>query len=206
MRHTLIIILALLTITSSQVALSRYKTQFLTEIESFRPRLPDKITEKLVTKIARTYTVESSYTNKVVDLDNVFSNCHLDFEINLVQSSILPASDHLINHIIVGGLLIPGQEPVQRKNDLWAANVGVVLEKDFRTVYSLVFDLRVHYDKESFLQKLGVDLDVDDRTLVNAIFYNKCLDLAKNLMSLEVISIDEKKDDLAIEKQSLDKL
>jgi hypothetical protein len=205
MRHTLIIILALLTITSSQVALSRYKTQFLTEIESFRPKFLDKNTEKLVTKVAKTYTVESSYTNKEVDLDNVFSNCHLDFEINLVQSSILPASDHLINHIIVGGLLIPGQEPVQRKNDLWAGNVGVVLEKDFRTVYSLVFDLRVHYDKESFLQKLGVDLDVDDRTLVNAIFYNKCLDLAKNLMSLEVISI-EKKDDLVIEKQSLDKL
>ena len=189
--------------SSSQISLSSYKNQFLTEIESFKPKIEDKNTEKLVTKIARTYTVESSYTNKVVDLDNIFDTCHLDFEINLVKSSILPASNHLIAHIIVGGLIIPGQKPVQRKNDLWAANVGVALEKDSKTVYSLIFDLKVHFDKESFMQKLGQDLDIDERVLVNSIFYNKCLEISKTLMSLEAISNSTEKKEAKTLKKNL---
>ena len=184
MRNTLIIILIVLNISSSQLDFGSFKDQFLLEIEKFKPNLTDKNLEKIITKIARTFTVEYSHTNKIVDLNNIFANCHLDFETKLVKSSTLPASNHLIAHIIVGGLLRPGQKPVKRKNDLWAANVGVVLKKDSQHVYSLIFDLKVHFEKSTFIQKSGLYLkDIDERILVNSIFYNKCLDIAEKLMS-----------------------
>ena len=120
------------------------------------------------------------------------SNCHLDFEINLVKSESLPASDHLINHIIVGGVIIPGEKIIENKNDLWAGNVGVVLKKDSQFVYSLIFDLNVHFDKDSFVKKSGDYLkDIDEEILVNSIFYNKCVDIAENLLTGEFEYINE---------------
>ena len=96
----------------------------------------------------------------------------------------MPASDHLISHIIVGGLIIPGEEQKQTKNDLWAADVGVVLEKDSESVYSLLYRLTVHVDKDSFALKSGLDLtEVDEEDLVNSIFYNECLEIAENQMA-----------------------
>ena len=146
--------------------------------------------------------VQSSYTNKVVDLNHIFNTCHLDFEINLVKSDVLPASNHLIAHIIVGGLIIPGQEQKPIKNDLWAANVGVVLENDLNTVYSLIYDLKVHFDKKSFVEKSGLDLDnISEETLVNSIFYNKCLEIAEKEMS-QYIVIDDEKIKKDLEKKS----
>ena len=192
MRYNLIIVLIIFSICSSQLSLDNFKEQFLIEIEKFKPILTDKNTEKLMTKIAKTYTVEYSYTNKVVDVNNALSNCHLDFEINLVKSASLPASNHLINHIIVGGVIIPGEEIIENKNDLWAGNVGVVLKKDSEYVYSLIFDLRVHFDKDSFVKKSGDYLkDIDEEILVNSIFYNKCLDIAENLLTGESEYINE---------------
>ena len=118
------------------------------------------------------------------------------FEINLIESEDLPASNHLIAHIIVGGLIIPGQEYKPRKNDLWAGNVGVAIKKDSETVYSLVYDLRVHFDKTSFTEKAGVDLsEVDEELMVHSIFYNKCLEIAEKEMEPIKISIEEKQID-----------
>ena len=68
------------------------------EINKFKPNYNDKILEKNINKFAKTYLVESYYTNKEVDLDLIHNTCHyLDFEIDLVKSEILPASNHLIN-------------------------------------------------------------------------------------------------------------
>ena len=184
MRNTLIIILIVLNISSSQLDFGSFKDQFLLEIEKFKPNLTDKNLEKMITKIAKTYFVEERHTNKVVDLNHILANCGLDFETKLVKSSTLPASAHLINHIIKGGLIRPGQQPVRTKNDLWMAYVGVVLKKDSQHVYSLLFDLRVHFEKSTFIQKSGLYLkDIDERVLVNSIFYNKCLEIAERVMS-----------------------
>ena len=174
----------LLDIFYCQLPLSEFREQFLLEINKFKPNFEDKALEKIITKIAKTFLVETSFTNKVVDLDHILNTCHLDFEINLVESETFPSSDHLISHTIVGGFIIPGEEELkQNKNDLWAANVGVAIIKDSKTVYSLIYDLRVHFDKESFSQKSGLDLtDVDEYSLAYSIFYNKCLEIAQNQM------------------------
>ena len=176
----------------SELPIYKFKDQFIEEINKFKPDFGDKVLEKTITKIAKTYSVEASFTNKVVDLNNIFDTCHLDFEINLVKSEELPASNHLIAHIIVGGLIIPGQEYKPKKNDLWAGNVGVAIKKDSETVYSLVYDLRVHFDKTSFTEKAGVDLsEVDEELMVHSIFYNKCLEIAEKEMAPIKISIEE---------------
>ena len=157
-----------------QLPLSEFKEQFLLEIKKFKPNFEDKALEKMITKIAKTFLVEKSFTNKVVDLDHILNNFRLDFEINLVKSETLPSSNHLINHIIIGGLLRLVEQPKPNKNDLWAANVGVAIKKDSKNVYSLVYDLRVHFDKQSFAQRTGLDLtDIDEYTLAYSIFYNK---------------------------------
>ena len=180
----------------SELPIYKFKDQFIEEINKFKPDFGDKVLEKTITKIAKTYTVEASFTNKVIDLNNIFDTCHLDFEINLVKSEELPASNHLIAHIIVGGLIIPGQEYKPKKNDLWAGNVGVAIKKDSETVYSLVYDLRVHFDKTSFTEKAGVDLsEVDEELMVHSIFYNKCLEIAEKEMEPIKISIEEKQID-----------
>ena len=189
MNKSLIIFFVLLSLYSSQLLLNSFREEFLNEVNKFKPEFKDKALDKEITKIAKTYSVESYYTNQIVDLNHIFNTRHLDFEINLVKSKNLPASDHLISHIIERGLIIPGEDPKQTKNDLWAANVGVVLEKDSESVYSLIYDLRVHVDKDSFAQKTGLDLtEVDEEDLVNSIFYNECLEIAENQMAdIEIV-------------------
>ena len=172
--------------------LSLFKEQFIEEINKFKPDFGDKMLNKIITKIAKAYLVESSYTVKTVDLNNILNNCGLDFEVNLVKSQNFPASNHLISHIIVGGLIIPGQEYKPRKNDLWAWYVGVVLRKDSNHVYSLVYDLRVHFDKTSFIEKSGLDLsEVDERLIVQSIFYNKCLKIVETEIQSIMPNVEE---------------
>ena len=178
MKKFLLFFIMLLPLFSCQLPLNEFKDQFILEINKFKPNFGDKTLEKAITKIAKTYFVESSYTNKIVNLNNILDNCGLDFEVNLVKSETFPASDHLIAHIIVGGLIIPGETPKKNKNDLWASYVGVTLKKDETNVYSLVYDLRVHFEKSTFIEKSGLNLsDIDERDLVKSIFYNKCLEI-----------------------------
>ena len=193
MERSLILFIMIWSIYLCQLPLDKFKEQFLEEINKFKPDFRDKVLEKTITKVAKTYDVEASFTNKVVDLNNIFDTCHLDFEINLVKTENLPASNHLINHIIIGGLIIPGQEYKPNKNDLWAGNIGVAIKKDSENVYSLIYDLRVHYDKTSFTEKAGVDLsEVDEELIAYSIFYNKCLEIAEKEMTPIKISVDEK--------------
>ena len=104
----------LLDIFYCQLPLSEFREQFLLEINKFKPNFEDKALEKIITKIAKTFLVETSFTNKVVDLDHILNTCHLDFEINLVESATFPSSDHLISHTIVGGFIIPGEEELKK--------------------------------------------------------------------------------------------
>ena len=132
----ILILLIIIALFNCELPLYKFKEQFILEINKFKPNYDDKILEKNINKFAKTYLVESYYTNKEVDLDHIYYTCHLDFEIDLVKSEILPASNHLINQIIIGGVIIPGEEPTSIINDLWAANIGVVLEYNSNIVHS----------------------------------------------------------------------
>ena len=179
MKFTLVYLMMVLSLISCQ--LYSFKKEFTTEVEKMKPQIKDKSLEKIISKIASTYNVEMSNTMKTVDLKNILKTCHLDFEINLVKSKNLPASNQQIGHIIVGGLIIPGRPRPKIKNDLWKCTVGVAKAKGPNTVSLLTYYLSVHFDKTSFEQKAGVDLhDISERDLAKAIFYNKLLKVIKN--------------------------
>ena len=88
----------------------------------------------------------------------------------------MPASNHQINHINIGGLRIPGQ-PAKFRN-FWKGTIGVVLKNDKKdnSVYSLLYHLSVDFNKNNLQNDSGLDLsNIDERELVNYIFYNECL-------------------------------
>ena len=175
MKQEFIFFISLLSLFTCQ-SLGLFKEQFLLEINKFKPSLKDKNLEKIIVKIAQLYTVEYSHTVKTVDLKNIMKTCNLDFEIKLVQSDPLPASNHQINHINIGGRLIPGQTP--KYKNFWAATIGVVIKNngEFNSVYSLMYKLKVDFNKATFMKTAGLDLtSVDERVLVNYIIYNQCL-------------------------------
>ena len=177
MKQEFILFIALLSLFTCQ-SLGLFKEQFLLEINKFKPSLKDKNLEKIIVKFAQLYTVEYSHTVKTVDLKNIMKTCNLDFEIKLVQSDPLPASDHQINHINIGGRLIPGQTP--KYKNFWAATIGVVIKNngEFNSVYSLMYRLKVDFNKDTFMKTAGLDLtSVDERVLVNYIIYNQCLEI-----------------------------
>ena len=181
-----------------------FKKQFKAEVEKIKPEMADRALDKLINKVAKTYKMEWSHTIKAADLSNILKTCTSDFEVNLVKSPVLPASNHLIAHIIIGGLIIPGQEQVKRKNDLWRGSVGVVIEYGNipNTVYILTYELAVHFDRESFEKKAGTDLSsVDDRVLANAIFYNALLSIIeKEIKPIKVATIDRDPVDIKIDE------
>ena len=179
MKSALICLMMILSLISCQ--LYTFKDKFILEVEKMKPQINDKSLEKIISKIASTYNVEMSNTLKTVDLKNVIRTCHLDFEINLVRSKTLPASNHQIGHIIVGGLIRPGQPRPKIKNDLWRCTVGVAQAKGTNTVSLLTYFLSVHFDITSFAEKAGVDLTgINERDLAQAIFYQKLLKVIKN--------------------------
>ena len=106
-----ILFLALLSLYSFQ-SLGLFSEQFLKEINKIKPTAlyKDKVLSKMISKYFKLYKMEKSHTVKTVDLANIYKTCNLDFEVDLVQE-FLPASDHQINHINIGGALIPGQTP-----------------------------------------------------------------------------------------------
>ena len=158
-----------------------FKTKLIEEVNKLKPNIPDKNLEELILKVSKEYSVEISKNIKQVDKNNVFDSCSLDFEINLVQSKNLPASNHLIGHRIVGGLRIPGRPLPINPNDLWNCSLGVSVEKNNTIIELLIYKLSSHLNENTFneaCQKSGVSLkreEIDERTLANAIFYHKGL-------------------------------
>ena len=106
-----ILLLALLSLYSFQ-SLGLFSEQFFKEINKIKPTVlyKDKVLSKMISKYFKLYKMEKSHSVKTVDLANIHKTCNLDFEINLVKG-FLPASDHQIDHISIGGDLIPGQTP-----------------------------------------------------------------------------------------------
>ena len=141
---------------------------------------------KVITKYVRQYKVViESKTQKTVDLDNILDNCNLDFEINLVQSPELPASNHLINHVNICCLLIPGQ-PSNFKN-FWSCYIWVVIDgiEEPNKVYSLLYHLTVDFNLNNLYRDSGLDLDeIKEEDLAHYLFYLECLRIYDEELSL----------------------
>ena len=168
--------------------MEKFKEKLIQEINTLKPELDNKSLENSILLISKEYLVNSNKIIKEVNKQNVFENCNLDFDINLVQSKTLPASNHLIGHIIVGGLRRPGIHPPQNKNlnDLWRCSIGVAIEKDINIVELLKYELEAHLNEDTFNEacnkaKINIQKDnIDDRTLARAIFYHEGLKIIKN--------------------------
>ena len=141
-----------------------------------------------ILSLGKEYLVNYNKTKKIVEKKDVMKNCHLDFEINLVQSKTLPSSNSQIGHSIVGGLRRPGMNPAPKKhmNDLWKCTIGIAVEKDINTIELLTYFLDTHLNEDTFAEackKSGVNLqrnDIDERTLANAVFYHQGLNIIQN--------------------------
>ena len=167
-----------------------FKEKLIEEINKLKPNIENnKSLENSILSISQNYLVNCSKTLKIVEKADVMKNCSLDFEINLVQSKILPSSNHQIGHIIVGGLRRPGINPPAKKllNDLWKCTIGVAVEKDEKNIELLTYFLDAHLNEDTFKEacnKAGVNNiqrnDIEERMLANAIFYHEGLKIIKN--------------------------
>ena len=166
-----ILLLSLLSLYSC-VSLGLFASTFLKEIEKFKYVITNDYLDRALIEHVKKIKIGKESTLKNVDLAHVMNTCHLDFEIELVESFWLPASNHQINHINIGGALEPGQTPHYK--NYWKATVGVVLENTVEPnhVYSLLYHLTVDFNKYKFETELGVSLDIDELDLVHAMFYH----------------------------------
>ena len=188
-----ILLLALLSLYSFQ-SLGLFSEQFLKEINKIKPiaLYKDKVLSKMISKYIKLYKMEKSHTVKTVDLANIYKTCNLDFEVDLVQE-FLPASDHQINHINIGGALIPGQTP--HDVNKWVCTVGVAIENlgEPNSVYSLLYNLSTTFTKSSLLRDSGLDLsDIDETELVNYFFYTELLKIYnEEILPIKKIDIEK---------------
>ena len=195
MSNRIILLLSLWSLYSC-VSYGLFAEQFLQESYKIKPTFAtkEKILTKVISKYIKSYVVEiESKSLKTVDLDNIHENCNLDFEIELVQSPKLPASNHQIAHINIGGLLRPGQ-PANYKN-FWSCYIGVVIEgnEEPNTVHSLLYHLTVDFKKSDLVKDSGLDLDdIDERDIASYLFYIECLRIYNEELSPIKYSKEEK--------------
>ena len=189
-----ILLLVLISLYSCQ-SLGLFSQQFLIELNRIKPTfiLKDRTLAKMISKYFKLYKFEKSHTVKTVDLNNVYDTCNLDFEVELVQQS-LPASDHQINHINIGGLLIPGQTP--HYTNKWVCTLGVALVNIGKknSAYSLLYHLSTTLNKSTFMKDSGLDLtDIDERDLMNYFFYIQLLKIYnEEILPIKEIEIPKK--------------
>ena len=171
-----ILLLSLLSLYSC-ISLGLFASTFYKEIQKFKYEITNDYLDRALREYYKKSKIGKESTLKNVDLAHIMETCHLDFEIDLVESFWLPASDHQIGHISIGGDVIPGQTP--HFQNYWKATIGVVLENTVEPnhVYSLLYHLTVDFNKYAFETELGVSLDIDELDLVHAIFYNLCLQI-----------------------------
>ena len=174
MKSAIIFVVALFSLISCQ-SLGLFHEQFLKEIYTFKPYIDDPELFEQIAKYWKTFKIEESRTVKTVDLNNIHKTCNLDFEIKLVQSETLPASDHEINQISIGGALQPGQD--QKFSNFWKAIIGVVIKNlgEEDSVYSLLYHIKLEFNKTDFMRYSGLDLtNIDDELIVYYILYKEC--------------------------------
>ena len=175
-----LLLLSLLSLYYCYISLGLFAPQFYKEIENFKYEIYNDSLDRALREYVKTIKIGKESTLKHVDLAHIPDTCNLDFEIELVQSFDLPASNHQINHINIGGALILGVIPTYK--NYWKATIGVVLEDTAEPnyVHSLLYHLTVDFNKSDFEQYLGRNLDIDELDLVHAVFYNKCLEIYLN--------------------------
>ena len=171
-----ILLLSLLSLYSC-ISLGLFAATFYKEIQKFKYEITNDSLDRALREYYKKSKIGKESTLKNVDLAHIMETCHLDFERELVKSFWLPASDHQINHISIGGDIIPGQTPHYK--NYWKATIGVVIENTVEPnhVYSLLYHLTVDFNKYAFETELGISLDIDELDLVHAIFYNLCLQI-----------------------------
>ena len=172
------LLLSLLSLYSCYISLGLFAPQFNKEIEKFRYEIYNDSLDRALREYVKTLKNGKERTLKHVDLSNITGTCNLDFEIELVQSSELPASNHQINHI--GGSLIERFFPNYK--NYWKATIGVVLKDTAEPnyVHLLVYHVIADFSKSSFEEYLNRKLDMDELDLVHAFFYNICFDIYEN--------------------------
>ena len=165
-----ILLITLLSLYACQ-SLGLFHEQFLKEIKKFETDITNDHLNNAVNKYMKQNKIGKEYTLKTVNLDHIYSNCNLDFEIQLVQSQELPASNHQIAHINIGGALIPGITP--KYKNYWRCVIGVVIKgSEPNTVYSLMYNLNFEFNKSTFEKDYNVNLSyVDEKEVVNFILY-----------------------------------
>ena len=175
-----ILLLSLLSLYSCYISLGLFAPQFYKEIDRFKYIIYNDSLDRSLREYTKTLKVGKEYNLKHVDLNNIEKTCNLDFEIELVQSFDLPASNHQINHINVGGALI--SKITQTYNNYWKATIGVVLEDTAEPnyVHLLVYHVIADFSKSGFEEYLNRKLDMDELDLVHAFFYNICFDIYEN--------------------------
>ena len=168
---------------------NKFKEKLIEEVNKLKSHVENNQNlSSSILSLGKEYLVNYNKTKKIVDKKDVMKNCHLDFEINLVQSKTLPSSNSQIGHPIVGGLRRPGMNPTPKKhmNDLWKCTIGIAVEKDINTIELLTYFLDTHLNEDTFAEackKSGVNLqrnDIDERTLANAVFYHQGLNIIQN--------------------------
>ena len=168
---------------------NKFKEKLIEEVNKLKSHVENNQNLSIsILSLGKEYLVNYNKTKKIVEKKDVMKNCHLDFEINLVQSKTLPSSNSQIGHPIVGGLRRPGMNPAPKKhmNDLWKCTIGIAVEKDINTIELLTYFLDTHLNEDTFAEackKSGVNLqrnDIDERTLANAVFYHQGLNIIQN--------------------------
>ena len=175
-----LLLLSLLSLCSCYISLGLFAPQFYKEIEKFKYEIYNDYLDRALREYVKTIKIGKESTLKHVDLDHITDTCKLDFEIELVQRFDLPASNHQINHINVGGALI--SKITQAYNNYWKATIGVVLEDTAEPnyVHLLVYHVIADFSKSGFEEYLNKKLDMDELDLVHAFFYNICFNIYEN--------------------------
>ena len=166
-----ILSLSLLSLYSCQ-SIGLFHEPFLEEINKFKPNIENEELKNAVKDFIRTNKITKNHTIKTVDLSNVYANCFLDFEVRLVKSFLLPASDHQISHINIGGALINKDDKPKFIN-YEACTIGVAIKgSEPQTVYSLLYYITFEFNRTSFNEIYNMNLTYDDEgTVIRYIFY-----------------------------------
>ena len=166
-----ILSLSLLSLCSCQ-SIGLFHEPFLQEINKFKTNIENEELKNAVNDFIRTNKITKNHSIKTVDLSNVYANCNLDFEVRLVRSFLLPASDHQIAHINIGGALMSKDEKPKFIN-YEACTIGVAIKgSEPNTVYSLLYDIKFEFNRTSFNEIYNMNLTYDDEgKVIRYIFY-----------------------------------
>ena len=187
--YYILLLLSFLSLYSCQ-SLGLFQEQFLKEINKFKPNITDYELDNAINDFIKTNKITKNYSIKTVNLSNVMANCNLDFEIKLVQSSVLPASNHLIAHVNIGGALQHKDEKPKYIN-YEACQIGVVIKgNEPKTVYSLLYDITFEFNRAAFNEVYNLNITYDEqRDIIDYIFYN----IAYNIFIFDIFPITVKR-------------